>query len=137
MKISLAQIPDGGLQLKETCPPENFDLDLKDFKFNNPVQIEAQVSRGINTITVEANLRAEAEAICSRCLESFTEKIDKKKRFDYSVEEQTDVDISEDIRQEIILGFPIKRLCKTDCKGLCSKCGKNLNSGPCNCQAKT
>ena len=44
------------------------------------------------------------------------------------------IDLDQDIREEIILDYPIKPLCNPDCKGLCPKCGKNLNEGGCNCK---
>lgn len=137
MKINLIQIPQAGLELREVCPPEQLELDSKDIKFKKPIQILAWVSKGFNAVTVETNLLTEAEATCSRCLSDFTLQIDKKHRFSYQVsQEQPDVDISEDIRQEIILSCPIKLLCKPDCKGLCPKCGNNLNIGSCKCQMK-
>ena len=37
---------------------------------------------------------------------------------------------------EAELDFPTKHLCKEDCKGLCPKCGKNLNLGDCDCRKK-
>jgi uncharacterized protein len=134
MKINFVQIPDEGLELKETCSPEQLDLDSKDIKFKKPIELLALISKGINTITVVASLKTEAEATCSRCLSNFITKIEKKHRFNYSISKQQDVDISEDIRQELILGYPIKWLCRPDCKGLCSKCGRNLNLGPCGCK---
>ncbi|HLD40656.1 MAG TPA: DUF177 domain-containing protein, partial [Candidatus Omnitrophota bacterium] len=45
----------------------------------------------------------------------------------------TSIDISEDIRQEIILEYPDKPLCEETCLGLCVNCGRNLNEGNCNC----
>ena len=44
------------------------------------------------------------------------------------------LDLSDLLREELLLFFPTKMLCKPDCKGLCCKCGKNLNDGPCDCQ---
>ena len=35
-----------------------------------------------------------------------------------------------------VLSMDSKFLCKEDCKGLCCRCGKNLNDGPCDCQAE-
>ena len=47
---------------------------------------------------------------------------------------ETDViDISEDVRDYAILAIPMKKLCSEDCKGLCSRCGKNLNEEQCSC----
>ncbi len=43
------------------------------------------------------------------------------------------VDLTEDIREAIILAFPGYPVCRPDCKGLCSRCGKNLNRGACGC----
>ena len=41
------------------------------------------------------------------------------------------VDITDDVRQEIMLAYPMIPVCRPDCKGLCSVCGQNLNAGPC------
>ncbi|MCX5681113.1 MAG: DUF177 domain-containing protein [Candidatus Omnitrophica bacterium] len=44
------------------------------------------------------------------------------------------MDVGEDIREEIILGFPDKVLCAEECKGLCAGCGANLNNEKCQCK---
>jgi uncharacterized protein len=44
------------------------------------------------------------------------------------------IDITNDVRDYLILSIPMKKLCNTDCKGLCIKCGKNLNEGACECK---
>jgi uncharacterized protein len=43
------------------------------------------------------------------------------------------IDISDFLRQEIILHFPSNLVCSTGCKGLCGFCGKDLNKGKCDC----
>jgi uncharacterized protein len=43
------------------------------------------------------------------------------------------IDISNDVRDFSILAVPMKKLCSDNCKGLCSKCGQNLNEGDCQC----
>jgi uncharacterized protein len=45
----------------------------------------------------------------------------------------TFIDLNPDIREEVILDYPIKPLCSLLCKGLCLKCGNNKNEGGCNC----
>ncbi|MBP5322006.1 MAG: DUF177 domain-containing protein [Kiritimatiellae bacterium] len=37
----------------------------------------------------------------------------------------------------MILTFPGYPICRESCKGLCPKCGKNLNDGPCGCRAES
>lgn len=44
------------------------------------------------------------------------------------------IDLTEAIRQHVLLDIPMVTLCKEDCAGLCPQCGKDLNEGPCNCQ---
>ena len=43
-------------------------------------------------------------------------------------------DLDEIIRTVFVLNLDSKLLCKEDCKGLCHRCGTNLNHGPCTCQ---
>ncbi|MBM3252584.1 MAG: DUF177 domain-containing protein [Candidatus Omnitrophica bacterium] len=135
MKIDLRQIPPEGLRLRESCDPKELDLEAEDIKFKSPIQIEAKGTKIVNSVTVDAYLSTEVELVCSRCLETFTTRINKKKSFNYSIPNDNPVvDISEDVRQELILDYPIKILCKPDCKGLCQKCGTNLNLEQCNCK---
>ena len=44
--------------------------------------------------------------------------------------------MDEQLREQMEIEFPIRFLCKDDCLGLCSKCGKNLNEGECSCEKK-
>src|SRR5438046_2687002 len=41
--------------------------------------------------------------------------------------------IDEEIREAVILGIPMKPLCKESCAGLCPRCGEDRNQGPCRC----
>ena len=44
-----------------------------------------------------------------------------------------DLDVDELVYSEILVNWPLRVLCKEDCKGICSICGKNLNHGTCDC----
>lgn len=135
MKINLLTIPQGGLELSESLTASDLDIDSKELNFIKPIEIKAFVEKGINAVTVNARLNSVAEVFCSRCLISFVTKIDKNYRFFYEVgQDDANVDISQDLREELILDFPVKPLCKPDCKGLCHKCGKNLNIEKCSCK---
>ena len=41
------------------------------------------------------------------------------------------LDLDELVYSEVVVSVPMKHLCKEDCKGICEKCGKNLNEGEC------
>ena len=44
-----------------------------------------------------------------------------------------DLDVDQLVYFEVLMNWPLKVLCKEDCKGICSQCGKNLNEGLCDC----
>ena len=44
-----------------------------------------------------------------------------------------DLDVDRLVYLEVLMSWPLKVLCRDDCKGICSQCGKNLNDGPCGC----
>jgi uncharacterized protein len=46
------------------------------------------------------------------------------------------IDLSPELRDEILLAMPIGPLCRPDCAGICSVCGGNRNANPCECEAK-
>jgi uncharacterized protein len=56
-----------------------------------------------------------------------------KDDFEFSFYEGDRFDLSEIVREQIALARPMKTLCKADCAGLCQRCGKDLNLGPCPC----
>lgn len=88
------------------------------------------------------------DGVCDRCAEPIQKPMslslhkilveDLQNREDaddeYVLVQDSALDLSDLLREELLLFFPTKMLCKPDCKGLCCKCGKNLNDGPCDCQ---
>ncbi|MGE3062427.1 MAG: DUF177 domain-containing protein [bacterium] len=85
------------------------------------------------------------QLICDRCLESFSRLIEENIHFILKKEYEGDeldiirfndltCDVTEYIRDIVLTSIPMKRLCRDDCRGLCDKCGKNLNKGACNCK---
>jgi len=51
--------------------------------------------------------------------------------------EGTEVDLTPAIREELLLAVPRYVLCREDCRGLCPRCGQDLNAGPCGCTPAT
>ena len=47
------------------------------------------------------------------------------------------LDIEQLVHNEILIHWPMRVLCKEDCKGICSHCGKDLNEGPCSCEQES
>ncbi|MFH0772581.1 MAG: DUF177 domain-containing protein [Candidatus Omnitrophota bacterium] len=131
MKIKINDVPKEGLELKETQEGGVLDLKRDDLKFISPILLSAFITVDKDDLYAHVWASGRLEIICGRCLSAY--ELDFKKEFDFSydVKGKKSLDITDDIRQEIILEYPLKSLCKTDCKGLCSVCGKNLNEGDC------
>jgi uncharacterized protein len=51
--------------------------------------------------------------------------------------EQESIVLDDEVRQTLLLGLPLKTLCRDDCRGLCSSCGADLNKDECNCEQET
>ena len=109
------------------------------------------LSKFENQIILDSETEINANLICDRCVGDFQSIIKSKFRtvylymanYDDADNEKEDVvfihpdrdniDLDEYIRDYAVLAVPMKKLCKEDCKGLCPKCGKNLNEETCNC----
>ncbi len=87
-------------------------------------------------LLVRGTLAQDFDAVCSRCGcdFDFTVKVDD---FATSIEidEKTDfVDLTDELRESIILALPSYPICRQDCRGVCPMCRKNLNEGSCTCE---
>ena len=133
MKIIINQVLED-LLLEEKIKPAELDLETDLIKFRSDLEVKARLSRITNALTVELNIRALICANCSRCLDEFEWEFNKDAQLNFSLESSiTFIDLNPSIREEVILDYSIKPLCKIDCKGLCVKCGKNKNEGGCPC----
>ena len=136
MKINTRQIPDDGLILTEEFSPLELDLETEIIKFNGPVKVRAHLTKSYGAIGANLTLSASMHVICGRCLKEVDAEFNRQAQLHYA-DNKLDpmIDLDPDIREEIILSYPINPLCSDDCKGLCPRCGHNLNEGGCNCGA--
>lgn len=136
MKIRLDQIPDSGLNLIESYEPVSLDLDREDIKLTEPITVSAQITKGINNISVELKINATLHLNCSRCLDKISIPLNKKSNINFTTYGKNEIDLTDSLREEIVLAYPTKPLCQDDCRGLCQVCGQNLNQGKCSCKSK-
>ncbi|MFA5176724.1 MAG: DUF177 domain-containing protein [Candidatus Omnitrophota bacterium] len=134
MKIDTRQIPAQGLILTEEFSPAELDLDTEIIKFSGPIKAKAVISKSYAAIGVNLSLNAPMLVNCSRCLQEFNADFNRQIQLHYAEDKvEPIIDLDPDIREEIILSYPINPLCNDACKGLCPKCGCNLNEGGCHC----
>jgi uncharacterized protein len=138
VKININQIPPEGLALEGEIVAAKLELtaDTDIVRFKEPIRIKAQILRITNAVTVNLILAGSMYAICSRCLKEFTLGLKKNLQLNYTVNKlESTIDLDPQIREEIVLDYPIKPLCSPECKGLCPRCGQNFNEGGCCCAA--
>lgn len=134
--------------------PLEYELDLSnveymgDYPLKKPVCIKGTVSNKASLIRLKAQIFYEFEAGCDRCgcdtVKSYTLELDKSLAVSIEAEESDTIlitpdmklDLDELVYSEVIVSLPMKHLCSEECKGICFKCGKNLNEGECNCPKK-
>ena len=126
----------------------DFDGNSYVFKRKEPVSITI-TNLGNKKVHIKGTSTLSLLIPCSRCLKELEYPIDifvnkeidfkltKEERAreldeaEYINEYNLDVDIL--IRDEIIIGLPMRLLCSDECKGICMHCGTNLNEGSCDC----
>ena len=86
-------------------------------------------------LIVRGRLEQDFDAVCSRCGADFDFTAEVPDFLaSVATDEKTEiVDLTDEVRQSIILSLPTYPVCRADCRGVCPSCGKNLNQGPCTC----
>ncbi len=153
MLLSLSKIiqtPDGVL-------PFETELFLQDLRFGDaypvqePVTAKGTVRNTAGVLVLEAQLKTNLHGTCDRCANDFEREIAYSVRAvlvrELENEDEADewtfllvddcADLDEILTTAFVLHMDSKLLCKPDCKGLCFRCGKNLNDGDCDCRPET
>lgn len=151
MKISVYDIRKEIGAYRTFSFEEEIDLDEE-----NSSSISAQITltnTGKN-ILASGEIKAAVNLTCSRCLQNSIQVIDVPIMEQFSddaeyvlnsseaaenleeinIYSDNIIDLGDVFRQNIILSFPLKPLCKEECLGLCQTCGKNLNENRCGCK---
>jgi uncharacterized protein len=129
--IQVSRVPEQGLTEQRSLDPAALDMEREDVRFHEPVTVEAFVTKVDSELMVKADIRFTLYVVCARCLEEFVVPLQTDAFFSYQVEPADVVDITDDVRQEVMLAYPMVPVCQSACKGLCSVCGKNLNTSAC------
>lgn len=124
--------------------------ELGDYKaygtFVTPVSLEGAVANRAGMVTLNYTAKFTLKNLCDRCLDEFEreyvmdmEHIIVKSvasdddEYEYVICPDATLELNELAISDLLLQLPTKNLCNENCKGLCSKCGKNLNYGDCVC----
>ena len=127
-------------------------VDLSDLDFfgskpiTQPVRAEGSVTNHAGALVLEGTARSVLDLICDRCGKAFSREkvvvLDSLVAHELEDDENDEIilldgnelDLDEVVTTAFILAMDTKNLCSDDCKGLCAKCGVNLNEGTCRCK---
>ena len=157
MIIDLITLEKSPFAFTYSFAPDEIDLDVETAKLKSVIKVEGELTKRIVQTDVEGEIFAEVETECSRCLlaanlmlgipfqsvfvttENYTEGKEtelKEDDLNVSIFNADKIDVTELVREQILLNLPEQAFCREDCKGLCEKCGANRNLIDCNCEEK-
>ena len=150
MLLGLAKIID--------CPGQSVafstSVDLSDLQYGTccpvtePVIAEGTVRNTAGVLVMKGSIRTTIHGVCDRCASDFDQDVeipidvvlveelsneDSEDEWVFPLEADS-ADLEDIVRTVFVLNMDSKLLCSEDCKGLCFRCGKNLNHGPCDCK---
>ena len=124
------------------------NLGLSEVASDEKVSGKITIVKFDETLFVKGDFVAEVNLICDRCLEIFEAHIPFHLERDYNINRSREsvedlfvdkfgrIDLTEPIREEIILNIALHNFCKNDCLGICQGCGVNINQKKCCCKIK-
>ena len=126
---------------------EELGVSETDARFRGPLVVDGTLENTGGSFRVSGEVRATRAFVCDRCL---AEK-EAQERYpfiedfhrDCAADDMEANELGEDgielapiVRDIVIAALPIRNLCRPDCKGLCPKCGADLNRGDCGCDCE-
>jgi uncharacterized protein len=156
MIIDLRDFVDLPSRVSREGDAKRLEIPVDGISFQSGVRVELDVLQADHAYYCTGVVRCDVLLECSRCLKKYP--LTLRGDIDFSIREAGEVqhldgteapdiqivipsgssrvDISDPVRETIILEIPLKPLCDPDCRGLCPRCGVNLNEQECNCKVE-
>ena len=137
IRIETTQIGDNGYSVSGEEPGDLLDLGGDPVaRSAGPIRYELTVEAAGQELVVRGRAEAPLKLRCSRCAQFFstTARVSSfLHAYEWS-EHPEFLDVSADVREDLLLEIPGFPLCHDGCKGLCAQCGQDLNDGSCDCR---
>jgi len=152
MLLELRRLPVGHSPLALAGPGAGFDLDPW-FQPGGDVTLTGDVERRGDQVTVRGRAGVDLTAACARCAGPVSGRIETDllvvadRRGSDAPEDEAalegegailyhdglELELRDSVREALILAVPAVFLCREDCRGLCPRCGQDLNEADCRC----
>jgi len=147
LRVDLRALDRGPVETTASLSPDDPAVRDAGFVFTEPVQVSGRLSDvGPGQYYWSAHVTTRLATSCRRCLRDVTVAVEAPLEALFTEDASSDdasarviparagvLDLGGPLREELILAVPEFVLCRDDCRGLCPRCGKDLNVGPCSC----
>lgn len=156
--IDLSHLPPEGLKLERRVNPNAWKIREDDWESRGDLVFELFLQGNAGKTRVKGSFQAGITANCHRCLKSTLLDLRRTFHLTYVARDpvrfaKEEVELAADelevaylegqflslhemLQEQIYLALPMKFLCKVDCRGLCDRCGADLNEVECACPAE-
>lgn len=147
MRLNLKDI----ISVPGASVPFDLQMDLSDLECNGafpvqePLRVSGRVRNRGGALMLEAQAVTNLHLTCDRCASDFqrvkslriecpvASRLEDEENDEIVLLEGDELELDEVVTTAFVLDMDTKNLCSEDCKGLCLRCGANLNLGPCSC----
>lgn len=166
MEIRLEQIEEEGLTFEFEKSVDTFPILAEmvangECEFTAPLRTALRALRIGDLVKIDGDVETSVRLPCSRCLQPFETPLNSSFELTYmqqtaDVMEDTEsqevelstedmgivyfqgekINLKDAIQEQVVMEFPLRPLCNLDCKGLCPKCGADMNDDPCDCEQR-
>jgi len=148
LKVDVRDLAAGPVETTGRLEPDDAVFQGLGLPLVGPVDVSGQLlATGTEDYLWRGHLRGRLQVACRRCLADVILPLDTGVDVMFSADPDaaddpsvypmaapvTHVDVATAVREELAFAVPSFVLCREDCKGLCQRCGADLNAGPCGC----
>ncbi len=155
MFLDVKELAVRKLRIRKSYAPGSIDYRSSEIRQAEPLEVTATAELIDGQIRVAGEFETKIEMVCARCLEPVTEEVHRQFDLFYSPvpkgtkpeeerlrDDEADIGFYEGegifladvLSEQVLLAVPMKAICRSDCRGLCSQCGVNLNHEECRCE---
>jgi uncharacterized protein len=148
MKVNIRNLESDLVESDAVVDNTFIDQDLIEY-YRGPVKVHLILDKFGRNYRIDIDLSTEAQYVCDRCLSEYSITFKAKQRLIVQLggmadnedeqdiiflpENTTEIDISPYLKEMVLLNHPLKMLCQEECRGICPRCGADLNTGVCMC----
>jgi uncharacterized protein len=152
LRLDIGSLPEGHSHQDLREEVSELDIVFDGGRPVSPVTVSLDIDRNGDEIFLAGRASVNIQLECARCLDEYAyvleapfqmlvmvgeapEADEERENEMYVPGDSQYVDLTDEVRSELLVRIPLKPLCSKACKGLCPTCGANLNSAQCACEA--